>query len=206
MCVCVFQIDKVERFKYSKSTIDSLHAKYNTRTCATVVGDQDWGHLQVDATSLFLLYLAQMTASGTKECPIHFFALLSADSGLMGEVLTSRCFIAGLHIVFTQDEVDVVQNLMFYIETAYKIAVGVTICFVYFFRGKCCDTLPVFAPRPRVLNCLSAHSEVKPKFDLVFLSLSLFLPQDYGMWERGDKTNQGIPEINASSIGMAKVT
>lgn len=29
--------------------------------------------------------------------------------------------------------------------------------------------------------------------------------QDYGMWERGDKTNQGITEINASSIGMAKV-
>lgn len=30
--------------------------------------------------------------------------------------------------------------------------------------------------------------------------------QDYGMWERGDKTNQGITEINASSIGMAKVS
>ncbi|KAG8137309.1 hypothetical protein E2320_004576 [Naja naja] len=28
--------------------------------------------------------------------------------------------------------------------------------------------------------------------------------QDYGMWERGDKTNQGIPELNASSVGMAK--
>lgn len=26
------------------------------------------------------------------------------------------------------------------------------------------------------------------------------------MWERGDKTNQGIPELNASSIGMAKVS
>ncbi|RVE60323.1 hypothetical protein OJAV_G00179620, partial [Oryzias javanicus] len=77
-----------------------------------------WGHLQVDATSLFLLFLAQMTASG-------------------------------LHIIYTQDEVDVVQNLMFYIEAAYKVA-------------------------------------------------------DYGMWERGDKTNQGITEINASSIGMAK--
>lgn len=25
------------------------------------------------------------------------------------------------------------------------------------------------------------------------------------MWERGDKTNQGITELNASSIGMAKV-
>lgn len=31
------------------------------------------------------------------------------------------------------------------------------------------------------------------------------LLQDYGMWERGDKTNQGIPELNASSVGMAKV-
>uniref|UniRef100_A0A3Q3KZG3 Phosphorylase b kinase regulatory subunit n=1 Tax=Labrus bergylta TaxID=56723 RepID=A0A3Q3KZG3_9LABR len=111
-------LDKVEKFKYSRSTSDSLHAKYNTRTCAPVVGDDEWGHLQVDATSLFLLFLAQMTASG-------------------------------LHIVYTQDEVDVVQNLMFYIEAAYKVA-------------------------------------------------------DYGMWERGDKTNQGITEINASSIGMAK--
>lgn len=59
------QLDKVEKFKYSRSTSDSLHAKYNTRTCATVVGDDQWGHLQVDATSLFLLFLAQMTASGT---------------------------------------------------------------------------------------------------------------------------------------------
>ncbi|XP_060791154.1 phosphorylase b kinase regulatory subunit alpha, skeletal muscle isoform [Neoarius graeffei] len=112
------QLDKVEKFKYSKSTTDCLHAKYHTGTCATVVGDHEWGHLQVDATSIFLLFLAQMTASG-------------------------------LHIVYTHDEVDVVQNLIFYIETAYKVA-------------------------------------------------------DFGMWERGDKTNQGIPEINASSIGMAK--
>ncbi|XP_047241976.1 phosphorylase b kinase regulatory subunit alpha, skeletal muscle isoform isoform X3 [Girardinichthys multiradiatus] len=112
------QLDKVEKFKYTRSTDDSLHAKYNTRTCATVVRDDQWGHLQVDATSLFLLFLAQMTASG-------------------------------LHIIYTQDEVDVVQNLMFYIEASYKVA-------------------------------------------------------DYGMWERGDKTNQGITELNASSIGTAK--
>ncbi|TSL04361.1 Phosphorylase b kinase regulatory subunit alpha, skeletal muscle isoform [Bagarius yarrelli] len=112
------QLDKVEKFKYSKSKTDCLHAKYHTGTCSTVVGDQEWGHLQVDATSVFLLFLAQMTASG-------------------------------LHIVYTRDEVDVVQNLIFYIETAYKVA-------------------------------------------------------DFGMWERGEKTNQGIPEVNASSIGMVK--
>uniref|UniRef100_A0A8C3MNP9 Phosphorylase b kinase regulatory subunit n=1 Tax=Geospiza parvula TaxID=87175 RepID=A0A8C3MNP9_GEOPR len=58
------QVDKVEAFKYSQSTRDCLHAKYNTHTCATVVGDHEWGHLQMDATSLYLLMLAQMTASG----------------------------------------------------------------------------------------------------------------------------------------------
>ncbi|KTF71501.1 hypothetical protein cypCar_00036278 [Cyprinus carpio] len=34
--------------------------------------------------------------------------------------------------------------------------------------------------------------------------LQCMMRQDFGMWERGDKTNTGIPEINASSIGMAK--
>ncbi|XP_030058145.1 phosphorylase b kinase regulatory subunit alpha, liver isoform isoform X1 [Microcaecilia unicolor] len=112
------QMNKVEKFKHTQSTKDCLHAKYNTATCSTVVGDDQWGHLQVDATSLYLLFLAQMTASG-------------------------------LRIVFTLDEVAFIQNLVFYIEAAYKVA-------------------------------------------------------DYGMWERGDKTNQGIPELNASSVGVAK--
>ncbi|KAM3827785.1 phosphorylase b kinase regulatory subunit alpha, skeletal muscle isoform 2-T2 [Vipera latastei] len=114
----VRQVDKVEDFKYSQSPKDCLHAKYNTRSCATVVGDDQWGHLQLDATSLYLLMLAQMTASG-------------------------------LHIIHSLDEVSFVQNLIFYIETAYKTA-------------------------------------------------------DFGIWERGDKTNQGITELNASSVGMAK--
>ncbi|XP_010606271.1 phosphorylase b kinase regulatory subunit alpha, skeletal muscle isoform isoform X4 [Fukomys damarensis] len=112
------QVDKVESFKYSQSTKDSLHAKYNTKTCATVVGDDQWGHLQLDATSIYLLFLAQMTASG-------------------------------LHIIHSLDEVNFIQNLVFYIEAAYKTA-------------------------------------------------------DFGIWERGDKTNQGISELNASSVGMAK--
>lgn len=60
----LLKVDKVEAFKYSQSTRDCLHAKYNTHTCATVVGDSEWGHLQMDATSLYLLMLAQMTASG----------------------------------------------------------------------------------------------------------------------------------------------
>ena len=77
------------------------------------ISKKKWGHLQLDATGLFLLILAQMTASGMK-------------------------------IIFSQDEVDFVQNLVFYVENAYRTA-------------------------------------------------------DYGIWERGDKTNHGVPELNASS-------
>ena len=58
------QMDKVERFKFSQSTKDCLHAKYNAATGKVAVGDDEWGHLQLDATSIFLLQLAQMTASG----------------------------------------------------------------------------------------------------------------------------------------------
>lgn len=54
----------MEKFKHTQSTKDCLHAKYDTPTGATVVGDDQWGHLQVDATSIYLLMLAQMTASG----------------------------------------------------------------------------------------------------------------------------------------------
>ncbi|KAI9226192.1 MAG: glycosyl hydrolases family 15-domain-containing protein [Piptocephalis tieghemiana] len=83
------QANKVEKFKETQSVWDALHAKYNTATGETVVGDADWGHLQIDATSLFLLTLAQMTA-------------------------------AGFRIIYSQDEVDFVQNLVFYCETAYR--------------------------------------------------------------------------------------
>jgi len=112
------QRGKVEKFKRSYSSCDSLHAKYSSKNGQIVVGDHEWGHLQIDAVSLYLLFTAQMTASG-------------------------------LQIIFTLDEVAFIQNLVFYIECAY----------------------------------------VTP---------------DFGIWERGDKSNQSIVELNASSIGMAK--
>lgn len=112
------QADKVERFKITQHPVDALHAKYDTHTGAAVVGDMDWGHLQIDATSLYLLMLAQMTASG-------------------------------LRIIFTLDEVNFIQNLVHYIGRAYRTP-------------------------------------------------------DFGIWERGNKINHGIAELNMSSVGMAK--
>ena len=112
------QSSKVETFKDSLDPLLALHAKYDTATGNVVVADDAWGHLQLDATSLYLLMLAQMTASG-------------------------------LSIIYTLDEVNFIQNLVFYISQAYRTP-------------------------------------------------------DYGIWERGDKTNHGEAELNASSVALAK--
>lgn len=58
------QSDRIETFKSTLNPTDALHAKYGTKTGLAVVGDDEWGHLQLDASSLFLLMIAQMTASG----------------------------------------------------------------------------------------------------------------------------------------------
>ena len=112
------QAPKVERFKYSLDPLDALHAKYNSANGDQVVADDGWGHLQLDATSLFLLQLAQLSRGG-------------------------------LAVVRNRHEVAFIQNLVYYVARAYRVP-------------------------------------------------------DYGIWERGDKGNQGLPERNASSIGMAK--
>ncbi|MEY4547890.1 MAG: hypothetical protein RL685_4085 [Pseudomonadota bacterium] len=85
----MLQANKVEAFKYSRDPKDALHAKYDTETGGLVVSDSGWGHLQIDATSLYLLMLAQMITSG-------------------------------LSIIWTRDEVNFVQNLVYYIERAYR--------------------------------------------------------------------------------------
>jgi len=41
--------------------------------------------------------------------------------------------------------------------------------------------------------------------NLVFYIGFAYRTPDYGIWERGDKTNHGFVELNASSIGMCKV-
>src|SRR4028119_91911 len=56
---------------------------------------------------------------------------------------------SGLHIIYSIDEVNFIQNLVYYIGRTYRTP-------------------------------------------------------DYGIWERGNKLNHGYPELNASSIGMAK--
>jgi phosphorylase kinase alpha/beta subunit len=72
------QKEKVEKFKSSQNPLDALHAKYSSSTGQTVVADDEWGHLQIDAVSLYLLILAQMTASGMS----HTSATRSLCSGM----------------------------------------------------------------------------------------------------------------------------
>ena len=112
------QSHKVEAFKDTLDPKDALHAKYDTKTGLEVVADDAWGHLQIDATSFYLLTLAQMTKSGSK-------------------------------LIYSEDELNFIQNLVYYIARTYRTP-------------------------------------------------------DFGIWERGNKVNNGKAEINASSVGMAK--
>ena len=112
------QSHKVEAFKHSLNPKDALHAKYDTKTGLEAVADDAWGHLQIDATSFYLLMLAQMTKAGSS-------------------------------VIFSRDEFNFIQNLVYYISRTYRTP-------------------------------------------------------DYGIWERGNKVNNGKAEINASSVGMAK--
>uniref|UniRef100_A0A1I8FTY5 Phosphorylase b kinase regulatory subunit n=1 Tax=Macrostomum lignano TaxID=282301 RepID=A0A1I8FTY5_9PLAT len=58
------QADKVERFKHTRQPLDALHCKFSASSLSPVTGDSNYGHLQFDAVALYLLALAQMTASG----------------------------------------------------------------------------------------------------------------------------------------------
>ena len=68
------QAAKVERFKHAQNPVDALHAKYDTALGQPVAADDKWGHLQLDATSLYLLTLAQMIAAALASAGILLIA------------------------------------------------------------------------------------------------------------------------------------
>jgi phosphorylase kinase alpha/beta subunit len=82
----------------SQATYENTHSIDNSAGCILSTNqdnysvspkDDEWGHLQIDVTSVFLLMLAQMTSGS-------------------------------LSIVYTLDEVNSVQNLVYYIGRAYR--------------------------------------------------------------------------------------
>uniref|UniRef100_A0A3P9L6E5 Phosphorylase b kinase regulatory subunit n=1 Tax=Oryzias latipes TaxID=8090 RepID=A0A3P9L6E5_ORYLA len=58
------QADKVEQFKQDPSPSTCLHSVFNVDTGDEVYSNSEYHHLQIDAVSLFLLYLVEMICSG----------------------------------------------------------------------------------------------------------------------------------------------
>ncbi|XP_036440372.1 phosphorylase b kinase regulatory subunit beta isoform X1 [Colossoma macropomum] len=58
------QSDKVERFKQDPNPYTCLHSVFNVHTGDEVYLYDQYSHLQIDAVSLFLLYLVEMICSG----------------------------------------------------------------------------------------------------------------------------------------------
>ncbi|NXI82088.1 KPBB kinase, partial [Rhipidura dahli] len=58
------QADKVQKFKQDPKPSACLHSVFCARTGDEVFSHEEYGHLQINAVSLFLLYLVEMISSG----------------------------------------------------------------------------------------------------------------------------------------------
>ncbi|NXD21816.1 KPBB kinase, partial [Spelaeornis formosus] len=58
------QADKVQKFKQDPKPSACLHSVFNAYTGDEVFSHEEYGHLQINAVSLFLLYLVEMISSG----------------------------------------------------------------------------------------------------------------------------------------------
>ncbi|NXP65290.1 KPBB kinase, partial [Chloropsis cyanopogon] len=58
------QADKVQKFKQDPKPSACLHSVFNAHTGDEVFSHEEYGHLQINALSLFLLYLVEMISSG----------------------------------------------------------------------------------------------------------------------------------------------
>uniref|UniRef100_A0A663M6R5 Phosphorylase b kinase regulatory subunit n=1 Tax=Athene cunicularia TaxID=194338 RepID=A0A663M6R5_ATHCN len=58
------QADKVQRFKQDPKPSECLHSVFSANTGDEVFSHKEYGHLQINALSLFLLYLVEMISSG----------------------------------------------------------------------------------------------------------------------------------------------
>ncbi|NWU75159.1 KPBB kinase, partial [Onychorhynchus coronatus] len=58
------QADKVQKFKQDPKPSACLHSLFGAHTGDEVLSPEEYGHLQINAVSLFLLYLVEMISSG----------------------------------------------------------------------------------------------------------------------------------------------
>ena len=79
----------LEPFKTNQSPKHALHSKFNINTGLSLSESSNYGHLQIDVVSLYLIFLVQMITSD-------------------------------LQIIYTMDEVNFVQNLVYYVERSYR--------------------------------------------------------------------------------------
>ena len=83
------QASNLEAFKANQSPENALHVKFDLINGVEIMKNSEYGHLQLDVVSLYLLFLVQAIASG-------------------------------LAVIGSKHEVAFIQNLVFYVERAYR--------------------------------------------------------------------------------------
>ena len=103
MCI-KSQCSKIARFIENPCPQNAIHAIYNSNNFSQAYGDEDYGHLQIDSISLFLIFLSYL-------------------------------FLSKTFIIQSYEEFILIQNLVFYIEKAFQIAVFNLLANIFHFLG-----------------------------------------------------------------------
>ena len=74
------QTSKINNFLAQSLPKYAIHAKFSSDDFSEVVGDEDWGHLQLDSISLYLILLARLYIEG-------IYVILSEDEFILVQSL-----------------------------------------------------------------------------------------------------------------------
>nr|CAD7596405.1 unnamed protein product [Timema genevievae] len=135
------QAPRIELFKINQCNKHALHCKFHLVTGDVVYGDEDYPHLQM-ASTFFGGRMVQSATPATdktanngervvhisKGCTEGGFSKMVLHAPLQVWIDVVSLYLlflvqmitSGLQIIYTQDEVAFVQNLVYYVERAYR--------------------------------------------------------------------------------------
>lgn len=106
------QSSRVEQFKKQQSNKFALHCKFHLDTGEVIWQDDDYFHLQVNNWN--------QEKNIRTNLDVNLICGLQIDVVSLYLIFLVQMISSGLQIIYTQDEVAFVQNLVYYVERAYR--------------------------------------------------------------------------------------
>nr|CAD7396022.1 unnamed protein product [Timema poppensis] len=116
------QAPRIELFKINQCNKHALHCKFHLVTGDVVYEDEEYPHLQIVSTFFggCVVQCAAPAIDKTDNNREHEVQILIIDVVSLYLLFLVQMITSGLQIIYTQDEVAFVQNLVYYVERAYR--------------------------------------------------------------------------------------